>query len=95
MYIGLDFDGTVVDHRYPDIGEPAPRAIKWLKRLQQSGGKIILFTMRSNNNETGNLLNEAVQFLEKKLSIRKSPSPSPIIFIKQLRSFLQKRPARA
>ncbi len=65
MYIGLDFDGTVVDHRYPDIGEPAPRAIKWLKRWQQSGAKIILFSMRSNNSETGNLLNEAVQYLEK------------------------------
>ena len=65
MFIGLDFDGTVVDHRYPDIGEPVPGAIKWLKRLQQSGARIILFTMRSNNSDTGNLLGEAVKYLEK------------------------------
>ncbi|MBW1635610.1 MAG: hypothetical protein JRC87_06140 [Deltaproteobacteria bacterium] len=64
MYIGLDFDGTVVDHRYPDIGEPVPGAVKWLKRLQRSGGRIILFTMRSNNSATGNLLTEAVKYLE-------------------------------
>lgn len=65
MYIGLDFDGTVVDHRYPDIGEPVPGAIKWLKRLRRSGARIILFTMRSNSNDAGNLLGDAVQYLEK------------------------------
>lgn len=64
MFIGLDFDGTVVDHRYPDIGEPVPGAIKWLKRLQRSGGRIVLFTMRSNSLETGNLLKDAVEYLE-------------------------------
>jgi len=65
MYIGLDFDGTVVDHQYPDIGEPVPGAIKWLKRWQRSGGRIILFTMRSNSNDRGNLLRDAVQYLDK------------------------------
>ena len=34
MYICVDFDGTVVDHRYPEIGEPVPAAIKWLLRIQ-------------------------------------------------------------
>ncbi len=63
MYIGLDFDGTVVDHRYPEIGEPVPGAVKWLKRLQQCGAKIILFTMRSNSDE-GNYLRDAVRYLE-------------------------------
>jgi len=65
MYIGLDFDGTVVDHQYPDIGEPVPGAIKWLKRWQRSGVRIILFTMRSNSNDRGNLLRDAVQYLDK------------------------------
>ncbi len=64
MYIGLDFDGTVVDHRYPEIGEPVPGAIKWLKRFQRSGARIILFTMRSNSRDTG-YLTEAVLYLEK------------------------------
>jgi len=65
MYIALDFDGTVVDHCYPDIGKPVPGAVKWLKRLQRSGGRIILFTMRSNSLEGGNFLRDAVQYLEK------------------------------
>jgi hypothetical protein len=64
MYICVDFDGTVVDHRYPDIGEPVPGAIIWLKKLQRHGAKLILFTMRSNNPEGSNLLSNAVQFFE-------------------------------
>ena len=65
MYIGLDFDGTVVDHRYPDIGEPVPGAIPWLQRLQRQGAKIILFTMRSNRSADMCLLGDAVEYLEK------------------------------
>ncbi|MDP3480987.1 MAG: hypothetical protein Q8R88_14545 [Desulfoprunum sp.] len=65
MYICVDFDGTVVDHRYPEIGEPVPGAIKWLLRLQGCGARIILFTMRSDGQKTGNLLTGAVQYLEK------------------------------
>ena len=63
MYICVDFDGTVVDHRYPEIGEPVPGAIKWLLRLQGCGARLILFTMRSDGSNTGNLLTDAVQYL--------------------------------
>ncbi len=34
MFIGLDFDGTVVDHRYPEIGEPVPGAIKKFEAMR-------------------------------------------------------------
>ena len=64
MYICVDFDGTVVDHRYPDIGAPVPGAIPWLLRLQQHGARLILYTMRSNNMETGDLLRKAVHYME-------------------------------
>jgi hypothetical protein len=64
MYICVDFDGTVVDHRYPDIGKPVPGALTWLKRLQRHGVRIILYTMRSNNTVSGNTLSEAVQYME-------------------------------
>lgn len=64
MYICVDFDGTVVDHRFPDIGAPVPGAIPWLLRLQQHGARIILYTMRSNNMETGDLLRKAVKYME-------------------------------
>lgn len=63
MYICVDFDGTIVDHRYPEIGKPVPHAINWLKKLQRHDAKIILFTMRSDNQESGPLLTDAVNFL--------------------------------
>lgn len=63
MYICVDFDGTMVDHQYPEIGEPVPKAIEWVRRLQLQGAKIILFTMRCDNEERGPLLQEAVDFL--------------------------------
>lgn len=60
-YICVDFDGTLVDHRYPEIGPPVPRAFDYLKEFQKNGAKIILFTMRS-----GDTLDEAVNFIKKK-----------------------------
>lgn len=45
--IAVDFDGTIVDHRYPDIGNPVPGAIKWMKEFLASGASLILWTMRS------------------------------------------------
>lgn len=62
MYICLDFDGTVVDHTYPAIGEPVPGALKYLRYLQLHGAKIILWTMRSDGPD-GDLLQDAVQYL--------------------------------
>jgi len=64
MYISIDFDGTMVDHRYPDIGEPVPGAVTWLQRLQRHGAKLILFTMRSNRSEDMSPLRDAVEYME-------------------------------
>ena len=47
MKIFLDFDGTVVSHRYPVIGIPVEHAIRVLKRLQDKKVDIYLNTMRS------------------------------------------------
>ena len=33
MVIAVDFDGTIVEHRYPNIGEEKPFAIETLKML--------------------------------------------------------------
>lgn len=65
MYICIDFDGTVVDHRYPCIGDPVPLALDWLRRWQELGAKLILFTMRSDGEEGQELLQDAVRYLEK------------------------------
>lgn len=64
MIIAVDFDGTIADHRFPDIGRPVPGAFRWMKRLQQSGAKLILWTMRSDGQDCGDVLSEAVQFCQ-------------------------------
>ncbi|RYE36073.1 MAG: hypothetical protein EOP42_04750, partial [Sphingobacteriaceae bacterium] len=53
--IGLDFDGTVVTHNFPDMGAEIPHCIETLQRITAAGGKLILITMRS-----GRSLAEAV-----------------------------------
>ena len=44
--IAVDFDGTVVLHEYPEVGADVPDAVRVLKRLNEAGVKIIVWTMR-------------------------------------------------
>lgn len=55
--IAVDFDGTIVEHNYPEIGREMLFAFSTLKALQQKGHKLILWTIRS-----GTLLDEAVEY---------------------------------
>ena len=57
MIIAVDFDGTIVEHRYPRIGEEIPFAIDTLKLLQQEKNRLILWSVRE-----GTLLEEAVEW---------------------------------
>ena len=63
MIICVDFDGTIVDHRFPEIGPAVPGAIKWLKRLHKYGGKLILYTMRSDSGVFKTALSDAKKYL--------------------------------
>ena len=60
LTIAVDFDGTIVEHRYPDIGGTVPGAVECLKRLKALGCTLILQTMRSNNGPDGPMLDQAV-----------------------------------
>ncbi len=57
MIIAVDFDGTIVEHRYPAIGKERPFATETLKKLVKDGHRLILWTVRE-----GRLLEEAVEF---------------------------------
>ena len=57
MIIAIDFDGTIVEHRYPAIGEEKPFAIETLKMLIRDRHQLILWSVRE-----GQLLEEAVQW---------------------------------
>lgn len=57
--IAVDFDGTIVEDQYPRIGRPIIFAFETLKKLQEKGFRLILWTYRS-----GNSLKEAIEFCE-------------------------------
>ena len=62
--IVLDFDGTVVKHAYPDIGEDIG-AVPILKRLTRNGCRLILNTMRSHDSSGEDTLQPALDWFEK------------------------------
>jgi hydroxymethylpyrimidine pyrophosphatase-like HAD family hydrolase len=58
--IAVDFDGTIVEHKYPEIGKEMLFAFATLKALQQKGHKLILWTFRA-----GRHLSDAVEYCRK------------------------------
>ena len=57
MVIAVDFDGTIVEHKYPEIGDELPFATSTLRMLAQQQHRLILWTVRR-----GKLLDEAVEW---------------------------------
>ncbi len=57
MIIAVDFDGTIVEHCYPEIGKEIPFAVTTLKMLIEERHQLILWTVRR-----GKLLQEAVDW---------------------------------
>ena len=60
LTIAVDFDGTIVENRFPEIGKPLLFAFESLRKLQEEGHRLILWTYRS-----GEKLEDAVLFCEK------------------------------
>jgi len=60
MTIAVDFDGTIVEHKYPQIGKSLPFVFETLKALQDEGHLLILWTYRS-----GKMLDEAVEYCKR------------------------------
>lgn len=61
--IAVDFDGTIVDHRFPEIGVEVPHALDWLLRwVKEPRIELMLWTMRSNSG--GNFLFDAVRWCQ-------------------------------
>ena len=61
MTIAIDFDGTIVEHRYPEIGKELPFATQTLKMLIEDRHKLILWSVRE-----GKLLEDAVEWCRKR-----------------------------
>lgn len=57
LTIAVDFDGTIVEDAYPSIGRPQLFAFETLRKLQDNGHRLILWTYRY-----GKSLDQAVSF---------------------------------
>ncbi len=84
MRIAIDFDGTIAEHHFPNIGKPVPGAFFWMKKLQEAGADLILWTLRSDEHsrereDYGPVLTQAVEFCRANgiefAGINKGPEP--------------------
>ena len=57
LFYGIDFDGTLCENDFPNIGEPKQTIINYIKRLKECGHYIGLWTCRE-----GKILDEAVEW---------------------------------
>lgn len=55
MVVAVDFDGTLCESKWPEIGREKSKVVRMVKEMQMHGDKIILWTCRS-----GELLEDAV-----------------------------------
>lgn len=58
--IAVDFDGTLCENKWPEIGEPNNEVIAYIKKEKENGSKIILWTCR-----TGDLLKKAIDWCDR------------------------------
>jgi hypothetical protein len=57
LTIAVDFDGTIVEHKFPAIGKTIPFAFETLRELNKRGHRLLLWTYRH-----GETLDAAVEF---------------------------------
>ncbi len=62
MKVYLDFDGTCVEHRYPQIGRCNFGCIEVIDKLQKAGHEVVLNTMRCEFNDGS--LQQALRWFE-------------------------------
>ena len=92
MVIAIDFDGTIVEHKWPEIGSLRKNAKTVINRLYDAGAKIIIWTCRTQDSWLAdrNTHQEAIDFLKKEgikfheinknVSIQGGFNPSPKIY---------------
>lgn len=83
--IAVDFDGTIVQHRFPEIGTVLPGAIPTLKALKKAGHKLFLWTMRGHPTSSWDrdVLQEALDFCKDRGvefdCVNESPTQFPVL----------------
>lgn len=49
--LAIDFDGTIVEHDYPNIGKLRKGAIEYINKLHEDGFYIIIWTVRDGQDQ--------------------------------------------
>lgn len=49
MIYAIDFDGTLCENKFPDIGKPNKKLIQFLIKERKNGHELILYTMREGD----------------------------------------------
>ena len=60
LVFAVDFDGTLVENNYPQVGAPKMEVINKVKELQSLGHEVVLWTCRENSD-----LIPALEFFDK------------------------------
>ena len=71
--IVIDFDGTVCEHKFPDIGEPTPGVKEALETLKKSGFRIIIHTCRTASYWKNILPGNQIKMIEGFMKYHKLP----------------------
>lgn len=74
--VAVDFDGTLCENRYPSIGAPNKRLIRYLLKRKQNGALIVLWTCRG-----GQSLIDACEWCEKQGLIFDAVNSNPEVAI--------------
>jgi hypothetical protein len=61
MIIAVDFDGTLCENAFPEIGKPIDKVINYIKQAIANGDTVILWTCREND-DLGNRLTQALDW---------------------------------
>lgn len=66
--IAIDFDGTIVEDAFPDIGPPNMRMFQFAKTVRSEGHKVVVWSCRANKKlnkgADRDYFQEMVDFLE-------------------------------
>ncbi len=71
--IVIDFDGTICEHKFPDIGEPTPGVKEALETLRTAGFHIIIHTCRTASYWKGKIPSNQPKLIEGFMKYHKLP----------------------
>ncbi len=82
MIVAIDFDGTIVEHKYPEIGAPLPDAFRVMRRLVKAGHTLVLWTCRTDHptDEEQAHFTEALDFVRSNGVPMLTPDEAPSAF---------------